>query len=723
MRSALLRRHRLPNLSMRSALFAVSLSLLCACSHETAPASSVEPQPHATNDGNASPSPMVSLAAKPQDRKGSVEMYVGSGRFLNGKPTHQDKAEAGGQDDGITLNFVNADIHDVAKAVLGDFLKLNYQIDPGAQGNITLQTSQPLNSKAVLPVLEQALRLNGLALVQQDGIHKIVALSNATRLGNFQTNRTLQPGFGVSVVPLRFVAVAEMQRLIEPMTPSGSILQIDPAQNLMLISGSEQERRAILDEIAMFDVDWLSGMSFALFRPGSVSAKQLTAELGQIISGPDSPVGNLVRLVPIERMNAVLAISPQPRYLEILRTWIERLDKPNETTEQRLFVYRVQNGRATDLAGTLNKVLLGQGDQTPPGTPARGAGSAPSSQGAVAPPADTLAHNLGGVIPDTQNTPGFTQAGRDLLYGGTGGDDKAPRMRITADEVNNALLIMATNKEFDIIEAALRQLDASPQQVLLEASVAEVTLTNELKFGVQFFLQAGSKNSLTLSNGSSGTISASFPGLGYQFTNNGSIAGIISALDSLTHVEVLSSPQVLVLNNQTATLQVGDQVPVITQQSQSTLTTTTAVINSVQYQSTGVILKVTPRVNQGGMVMMDISQEVSSVSSTTSSGIDSPTISQRKISSTVAIHNGETVALGGLITSKKNKSNNGVPVLHNIPVIGSLFGTNDDQLSRTELLVLITPHVVESQQRAQSVTEELRNKLPSIREMMKPKAP
>lgn len=708
-----------------TAVLSLNFVALGACSNHTTQTAALAPsQPIQTENAPESPqTASIQLKSHPEERKGSVEMYLGNGNFVGSKPVHHDKYPLEKENEGITLNFVNADIHDVSKAVLGDFLKLNYQIEPSAQGNITIQTSQPLKSQAALPVLEQALRLNGLALVEQDGLYKVVTLANAPRLGDLQSRKAPQPGFGVSVVPMRFVSVTEMQHLLEPLAPSGSILQVDPSQNLMMIAGSEQERAALLEEIAMFDVDWLSGMSFALFRPGSVSAKELAAELDNIVGGPNNPIGGMVRLIPMERMNAVLAISAQPRYLEKIRTWVERLDKPNESTDQQLFVYRVQNGRASDLADVLNKVLLGQSNQSAPGTPARGSGNGSSAQATVPMVPDGVAPNPGSIVPGYAGPQGLPPGGKGSIDGADSSDDKTLRMRITADEVNNSLLILATTKEYEIIDAALRQLDAPPLQVLLEAAIAEVTLTSELKYGVQFYLQAGHKNGFTLSNGNSGTISASFPGFAYQFINNGNIAGIISALDSITHVEMLSSPQVLVLNNQTATLQVGDQVPTVTQQAQSTLTSTTSIINSVQYQSTGVILKVTPRVNQGGMVMMDISQEVSAVSTTTSSSIDSPTISQRKISSTVGIRDSETVALGGLITSNKNKSSDGVPVLHSMPILGNLFGSNDDNATRTELLVLITPHVVDNQQRARAVTEELRTKLPAIRDMLKQQEP
>jgi general secretion pathway protein D len=291
-------------------------------------------------------------------------------------------------------------------------------------------------------------------------------------------------------------------------------------------------------------------------------------------------------------------------------------------------------------------------------------------------------------------------------------------VNITADETNNALVILATPKEYNSILAALHQLDMPPLQVFLEAAIAEVTLTNELKYGVQYFYQPTNTNQFTLSDGATGAISAAFPGFSYMFSNGSNIKVILDALSTVTHVEVVSSPDLLVLNNQTATLQVGDQVPIATAQAVSVETPDAPLVNSIQYQNTGVILKVTPRVNRGGVVMMDVSQEVSSVTNTTSSSIDSPTIQQRKINSTVEVQDGETVALGGLITDSRTKTKNGIPYLQEVPVIGALFRDTDNSSTRTELIVLITPHVVDDVQKARAITDELRHKLPAAQALL-----
>jgi len=291
-------------------------------------------------------------------------------------------------------------------------------------------------------------------------------------------------------------------------------------------------------------------------------------------------------------------------------------------------------------------------------------------------------------------------------------------LSITADETNNALAILATPQQYGVIVAALKKLDAAPLQVLLEAAIAEVTLTDNLKYGVQYFFQPNTQNQIVLSDSATSNIAAAFPGFSYMFSDGNNIKIILDALQALTHIEVVSSPQVMVLNNQQATLQVGDRVPIVTQQAQQTTSDTAPIINSVEYEDTGVILKVTPRVNRGGMVMMDISQEVSQVADTSASPVPSPTIQERKINSSVAVQDGETVVLGGLISDARTRGKSGIPLLQNIPVLGSLFGDTSNNNTRTELMVLITPHVVDNTQKARKVTDELRRRLPSVQAVL-----
>jgi general secretion pathway protein D len=654
------------------------------------------------------------------------QIFPGSGVMIAGN-RHVSESSANEHGD-ITLNFINADIRDVAKGILGDYLKLNYEIAANVQGAVTIQTSQPLTRAQVMPVLEQVLRLNGLALTNSNGVYKVVAIaearhqSGAIAVGSSQTKAAL--GYGIEVVPIHYISAAEMEKLLDPLAPSQGIIHVDTARNVLIIEGTEEERQTLLDDISLFDADWLSGMSFALFTPNYMDAEELAKELDQVIGGLNSPVSGVVRLIPIDRLNTVLAVSPQARYLNELKSWVERLDRPGEGSDKKIFVYHVQNGRASDVAATLDKVLFGNGasSQTPSHqgqSPAFQASAASAfGSGNTALPSMMSSAAEPSPVSNTphQPTPSSGSASADSgIKSGIAGFES---VSITSDEVNNALVIAATPKQYTAIIAALDQLDKAPVQVFLEAAIAEVTLTNNMQYGLQYFYQPSGDHKFVLSNTNSANIGSAFPGLSYLFTNGTNIQIILNALATETHVEVVSSPKVLVLNNQTATLQVGDQVPIATEQAVSVLTPDAPVVNSIQYEPTGVILQVTPRVNRGGIVMMDVSQEVSDVSSTTTSSLNSPTIAQRKIASSVAVQDGETIALGGLILSNINRSKNGIPFLQDIPVLGNLFRTTQNNVGRTELMVLITPHVIDSVQKARAITDELRRRLPTLQPLL-----
>jgi general secretion pathway protein D len=296
----------------------------------------------------------------------------------------------------------------------------------------------------------------------------------------------------------------------------------------------------------------------------------------------------------------------------------------------------------------------------------------------------------------------------------SGASHESDGPRVTADEVNNAIVIYATATEYRNLQETLLRLDVPPMQVMLEAAIAEVDLNNELSFGIQYSFQDSHNQLSTIANAA---VTSTAPGLAYSFTLGKSIKATLDALATVTNVKVISAPKVLVLNNQPAKLEVGDDVPITTQSSQSTLAAGSPIVNSVEYRETGVILQVTPRVNQGGLVQMDVSQEVSNVAQTSSSAI-SPSFTQRKISSTVSVQDGETIALGGLITDSRSKIRNVVPFLNQIPYLGQLFSQKDNTAARTELLVLITPHVVQSVQRLRVITDELRRHMGEVQQLL-----
>lgn len=656
-----------------------------------------------------------------------TQFFLGTGATM-GRTGAAPAAVLQDADGDTVLTFVNADVREVVRSILGDILRVPYALDPRVQGTVSLQTRQSIDREALLPLLETVLSLNGLRLVQTDGVYTVVPSGDALRhgapIGRGGTLGSVNPAFSIHVVPLRFTSATEMQNVLKAIASPEMTIQSMPNRNLLIVAGTRREIASLLEMVELFDVNWLAGTSFALFRPKNADAKALIKEL-EIVFGGDRDAGTgLIRFFPIERLNAILATTRTPTYLHEAAGWVERLDHSSELVDRRIFVYYVQNGRAVDLAASLNRLLA---DNTTEGGPE-------PARGQIEPLVDpNLAQGLPVplVPPANQRTqpplqgPDTTAPAQPSPPERPEGPEAAPAdgegirlgapvsARVIANEENNALLVLATPREYRVIEAALAKLDVPPLQVLIEAVVAEVTLTTDLRYGVQWFFQLGS-TSLTFSEASNGAVLPQFPGFAAVATSGSDIRAVLSALETVTKVNVLSSPQLMVRNNQTATLQVGDQVPIATQSATSVLVPGAPIVNTIQFRDTGVILKVTPRVNEGGLVLMDISQEVSDVSRTTTSGIDSPTIQQRKFNSTVSVQNGETIALGGLIRDRRIADNSGIPVLKDVPILGHLFKSTGNFDTRTELVVLITPRVVRTTADIRAVTEEFRERLRAL---------
>ncbi len=649
------------------------------------------------------------------EKKGeNVQIFRGSGVLL--KPPGPEKVST--EPANVSLNFEAADIRDIAKTVLAEILQESYIVDPKVQGSITFRTTRPLPRSALLPTLETVLRMNGVVMVKEGGIFKIVPAS-AVRGSVSPRMGGIFAGFSVQVVPLKFLGAKEMARILEPFAPDAGAIKVDEVRNLVILAGTQNEIGHMLDTIDLFDVDWLSGMSVGLFTLQSADVKTVDAELSKIIGDKNlSPLAGVVRFIPIERLNGFLIITPQPHYLEQAKLWLERFDRVGGTGGGvRLFVYYVQNSKAEHLAGLLTQVF--GGGQAPAARPASAPGVAPGLAPTTiqspfgSPPAGAPGS---AVAPRPAAGAAAPRAGATLAVTDDSGGP-AGQVRVVADKENNALLILATSAGYEKIEAALKKLDTAPRQVLIEVTIAEVTLTDDLKYGLEWvFNSHGGRGSGQLINTSGGTApSVQVPGFSYAYSSAaGTIQGVLNMLASNNKLNILSSPHIMVADNQTAKIQVGDSVPIAGPQSIAG----TTVVSSVQYLDTGVILSVTPHINAGGLVNMDITQEVSNASRTTTSGLESPTISKRTAKTMVTVQSGETTVLGGIIKEDSSAGSSGLPFLSSIPILGGLFGTQSRNNTKTELVVLITPRVAHNVGQAKSVSDEFRKKLKGVEELL-----
>jgi general secretion pathway protein D len=656
-------------------------------------------------------------------------------------------ADVGNED--ITLNFANADVRQVVNEILGNALGLTYVIDPRVQGTITLRSARPLKRDTALGVLEDVLAMNGAALVREGEVYKVLPIAEAVTsppiLRQGATPIPLERGFGLYVFPLRFASASALLETLQPLAPPGSIIRVDPERNLLILAATSSQAEDFGDLLALFDVDWMRDKSFGLFPLANASADNVSAELRKIFGEPGKQAeASVIEFLPIQRLNAILVITPQESYLDTVKTWVRRLDRGIEGDRRRLYVYFVQNGRAKELADVVGKALSAEVSQTaastapqqrlpsmvpPEQAPLPGEPPPPlppgedEQAGAAIGPGDVYAAPA--PLPQGQSPPisAGEAAGPEIGIGGA--EPTQGVFRIVADTRNNALLIYATAKEYDLVKAALEKLDIVPLQVLIEATIAEVTLNDTLKYGLEWFFDVGnhtitfnSTNAVT-SRPQPNLILSQVPGLSWLFATS-DVRVVLNALTAITDVNVISSPTLLVLDNEPARLQVGDQVPIAIRSAQSIVDVDAPIVNEIEYRDTGVILDIIPRVNSNGLVVLDIIQEVSDVGSTSAAaggtvteGI-TPTISQRRIASTVAVNSGETIALGGLIRDTDTQSVTGVPLLSDIPILGNLFKTTADIKRRTELLVLLTPRVVRNSGDARTITEDLRKRLRAV---------
>lgn len=617
--------------------------------------------------------------------------------------------------DGYELNFSDAPLPELTKVILKDTLKIPYVYDARVQGTVTLSTGRAVSRDELLTALETVLQMNRGSLVRQENGFRIVAETVIKNGGAVavdyagEANR-VGPGYGITVFPLQFVSSETVLRVLSAFVAKSGALRADVHQNLLMVRGTGQERRSLLDVAAQFDADWMKGQSVGIYPLRHATPENLIRELEQIFQSESGGLGkNVVRFEPMARLKAVLVMTNRAKYLRRAETWIKRLDRTNEA-EIRTFVYHVENGKAKDLAKLINDIFSGDSSLS---TSSATDDVSPDDDSADISDPDAAA-DLGGddaqaAVPDV--TLASTRSGvRDA--------SQSDFVRVVADDVKNNLIIRTSGLVFAKMKPVLRDLDRAPAQVIINATLAEVTLNDNLRYGVQVFLRNNENNRLGgFTNGNALDIAPDLPGLSYLVGLRASPKLVLDAIANETSVRVVSSPSVVVLDNQPATLQVGNEVPIATRSAQSVTDPEAPIVNNIEFRDTGVILKVTPRINNEGVVTMEIEQEISAVVNATPAGAPgslTPTISQRRIASTISVQSGQMVVLGGLIAERKNNTKNRVPIWEKVPLLGKFPGRTDNQSERTELVVFLRPQVIRNAVEASLIAEELRSRLSSL---------
>ena len=654
---------------------------------------------------------------------------------------------------GFELNFENTPVATVAKVVLGDILQTGYTIDPRVQGTVSLVSVRPVAKSDIVFVLENALRLSGIVLVRDTAGYRLTPLGDAVGAGRIDAAASSpEPGYGVSVVPLQYVSAQTLLKLMDSFATKAGMVRADTTRNLLLIQGSGAERRTAVDTALSFDLDWMRGQSIGIFPIVNSGPEPVIAELEKIVDSGDNGLSqNLIKFQAVSRLNAILVVSKKPGLLHTAATWIKRLDHA-DTARTSVHVYRVKYGEARQIARVLTEMFIGGSSS--------GLLDSPDSQ--IAPGSGTYATASADRLSLNSNSPSSTSSGfgsrmqsgtngnsgfgaqtaaapaganantsdagsLDSRGAGSGGQPMLKGVRITADTVNNSLLVYADQENFRIIEATLQQVDQPQLQVAIDATIAEITLTDELSYGVQSYLTShnlglrpdqgsilNTQSTTAPVAAAAGTvanafINRAFPGFNFLIGSEAQPSAILDALHAVTAVKVLSNPSLVVVNNQAATLQVGDSVPVSTG-SATVLTTNNTVVNTIDYRNTGIILRVSPRINVNGNVRLDVEQEISNVSAATAASL-TPTVSERKVKSSISVATGQTVLLAGLISEQHNNQRNGIPLLDQIQGLGDAFSHQDNKATRTELIIFIRPQIIRDSMDAHFVAEELRSKL------------
>jgi general secretion pathway protein D len=674
----------------------------------------------------------------------------------------------------VSLNFNRADLVEIVH-ILAQHLRLTYTIDPEVKGTVTINSAEPLRTEDLLPIFHQVLRMNGAVAVRTGNIYRIMPIKDGKGLAR-PVGSAKEDSFAVQIVPVRFFAVAEMKKLLTPFVmPGGEIIE-NPRGNFLIIVDLPSNIQRLTEIADLIDVQVFAGTRMEIYQPKVGSAEELAAEMTKIMqsfAASATQTDNFTaQFVALPRINQLLVISHSEAAWTYARRWLERIDVVSEGPGRRIFVYPVENGKATELADVLSKALgipsVTAGGQsrsleslhrstTGTGSPFGGGRSGPSGFGSSSSgfggstSGFGMQQPLGGyaavqipgapgqpAVPGAPGAPGAP--GLAPVPGaprapapGTPGAKPEEQVRVVADPATNSLIIYGTAQEFQNIKNILKELDAVPRQVLMDVSVIEVTLTDDLRFGVDYEILRRPGDVRILGRtfdsrggllggaipalpATPGTISQFPSGLSGIVGTGNTIRAFINAMANDSRFKVLSSPSILATDNRPARIQIGSEEPIATG-STTVQVGTPASTTTIEYRNTGRIVTLIPQVNSQGLVNLQILAEVSQARAEgVTVGQDTfPVFDIRQAETTAVVQDGETLVIGGIIADNKDRTRTGIPYLMDIPVFGRFFGTTTTTSTRTELIMLITPNVIRNRGESRFVTEEFKSRLGTVR--------
>jgi len=604
---------------------------------------------------------------------------------------------------------------------MADIMKINYMIDPKVKGVVNIHTSGQITTEDVFPIFQTILKLNGATAVKKENIYEIVPLGDAKKSYTppttlLETGKSLpEEKYTIQIISLRYIPVTEVSKMIKPFLSDGADIVEHPPHNILIIGDMASNVKKSLDIIGLFDIDIFTDLRVRIYPILNADVTEVAKEMERIFSSFEvstkSARGVGITFTPITRINSLLVVSSIPNIFEKVERWLKELDKiPTEGTKFSVFVYYVQNYKAKDLADILKQIFVPSKEKkvefkekvvTPEPTP----------RGARPPTTPTPT--------PTKEEPGAVPEGE---------------INIVVDETNNALVIRAFARDYRSILETIKKLDLYPKQVLIDVLLAEITLDEENKFGVEWsrFITSGTPQAQEIVMGarpptdpfsqvlsSTGYIRYSIVELG------GRVSAAISAAATDNRLNVISSPHILASNNKEAKIQIGKSQPILTNTyttGYSTGTTTGVVEGTIEYKDIGIILTVTPRISDAGLITLEFQVEKSDVATVTLGTLPSVPVFDKKTAKTVlSVLEGQSIVIGGLIEDTKVRNKGGVPLLSRIPIIGALFGTQDYENKKTELILMMTPHIITDHIQSNSVTKEFRDKVEGLKKDLEEK--
>ena len=621
---------------------------------------------------------------------------------------------------GVVFNFDNADLYEVIR-VMAEIMKISYIVDPRVKGVVNIHTVGQIPFEDVFPIFQSILKLNGATAVKKGNVYEIGPFGDAKK-SYVPPSTGLEPGklfpeekYTTQIISLKYIPAAEVSKLIKPFLSDGADIIEHPPHNILIINDLASNIRKSLDIIALFDIDIFAVMRVRIYPILNADVTEVAKEMERIFASFEvstkSGRGVGITFTPITRINSLLVVSSIPNIFDRVEGWLKELDKtPAEGTKLSVFVYYVQNAKAKDLAEVLKQIFVSAKEKKPEfrervvASEPTPRGVRPSTPTPTAPPKEEA-----GVVPEGE-------------------------INIVVDEPNNALVIRAFQRDYRSILETVKKLDIYPKQVLIETMLAEITLDDTTSFGIEWsrFLTSNPPNAQEVTiqgrppTDPFGLGAVSLPQVGIHYSIvelGGRVAASIKAAAIRGRVNVISSPNILASNNKEAKIQIGTAQPILTNTYTTTATGTPGVVEgTIEYKDVGIIVTVIPRISDGGLVTLEISIEDSSVSQTTLGTLENIPVFRKKTAKTVlSVLEGQMIVIGGLISNEKDVLKSGIPLLSRIPLLGALFGTQRYIARKTELIFLMTPHIITDHMQSDTVTREFREKIEGIRKGLEKK--